>query len=152
MQHGAASGNGGIDREDAFGEGWQHLRFQPPAQDRTLCRIASFGEEHPDLQLLDGDRRDEHAAAAAPAAQGDDVRESARPALAFRSSDTTFVSSRNISSGPPVGEIPGCRGLEFGVRLVRAKAQQVDDALLTAGQPLVVLEGQQHMRRAAPGR
>jgi hypothetical protein len=40
---------------------------------------------------------------------------SARPALAFRSSETTFVSSRNINPGPPVGEIPCAWNLQLGV-------------------------------------
>jgi hypothetical protein len=53
VQHGTASGNSGIDGDDALGERGQHLLLQPPAQDLALGRVTSFGEENSDLQFLD---------------------------------------------------------------------------------------------------
>jgi hypothetical protein len=39
--------------------------------------------------------------------------------------------------------------LDLDVRLIRRKPDEVDDAALPSGHPLVVLERQQHMGRAA---
>lgn len=57
MEPCAAFGDSGIDREDAAAEGGQDPIVQPRPKYRPLRRIAAFGQQDTDLQLVQGDNR-----------------------------------------------------------------------------------------------
>ena len=93
-------GDSRIDRQNTTFKGGQNLGFQPYPEHRPLLRIASLGQQDADSKLVKGDHGDEQVRRVECFDPLGDMG-STLPSRTLRSSETTFVSRRNIRTGSP---------------------------------------------------